>query len=98
MTKRILTRAKFKAWLESKRPRAIVGEKKTCYFCPLAKYLETEFGASVSVGLRTFSVTKAGKQSIPLPRWGMRFVVSVDNGSEERITAALALKILEGCK
>ena len=102
MSQRILTRAKFKAWLESKKPMEVVGIRQESLFCPLAEFLTKEYANDadcIAVGEDLIEMLKDGDvRGFTTPRWAIAFMHKIDASPVRRITAARALEILEGCK
>jgi hypothetical protein len=92
MSKRVLTKAKFKAWLESKHPRTKVGEPGTCNDCPLAKFLTQTTGAYCEVDSGVY-YTKGNY--LQLPNWCDLFIDRVDNCQTEFLTAKKCLELLK---
>lgn len=94
MSKRILTKAKFKKWLESKHSRTKVGCPQSCSSCPLAKFLTQTTGTEYSVGsLDYYEVWKTTKYAL-LPEWARMFIADVDNTPYQYVTATTALRLL----
>ena len=94
-----LVRKEFKAWLESKKPWQVVGLRDRFTLCPIARFLHQEKGIehpgvrANSYGYYTKNGNRRGRKA---PPWAEGFIHSVDFGPNTRITAARALKILEG--
>ncbi len=91
-----LIRKNFIAWLQSKRPRARVGQEM---HCPLDCFLGESRGLNkanipASVGSRTYIVKGLSRN---LPKWAVQFVYDVDHrpGYWNSITAQRALNLLE---
>ena len=102
MSTRILTRAKFKAWLESKPKRSVVGFSGRASSCPMASYIKSR-NDSATVYVNSSEIIIGLPQerrvvSLPQNGWISQFVMGVDGSGLSNITAARALKILEGCK
>ena len=82
--RKLLTKPKFRAWLEGYRPRQVVGLAGCNIGCPIAKFLNMDLDNLA--------------QWPQWPRWMQDFIVLVDSGRQSRITASRALKILDGIK
>lgn len=81
--RKLLTKPKFRKWLEGKKPRAVVGVPFVGIHCPMGRYLgEDVFSLSTNI----------------YPRWACRFVQQVDESGYIYITASRALHILDGIK
>lgn len=95
-----LLKREFRAWLESKPKRAIVGETWYWYDGPISRW------ASVAIRPRLDGCLRGGTYSRraglsegprrPLPKWVEDFAIRLCGLSESRITAARALRILDG--
>ncbi len=97
--RKLLTKPKFRAWLEAKKPRVVVGLGKISSQCPIAKYLESNLGERVSTGRCGIYVFVLGRYiNDATPRWCWGFMDSVDVVRGKHITASRALKILDGIK
>ena len=91
-----LTIPRFRAWLESKDPREIVGKRRACGFCPVAEFLRAQFPGIFD--LRVFEDTvRWGSRSafIPAPKWVDAFIFRVDRDARATATAGHCLRILE---
>lgn len=100
---RKLTREKFQAWLEHKKPRAVVGYKSAHDYCPLSMFFREMYDIHYpSVGSENYTLyapwggTWATNKD--LPPWAKRFVALADKAPYEGITAQRALTILRRVK
>lgn len=89
-----LKRAEFRAWLESKPKREVVGQANDCFHCPIASYLNelTEGERFVKVDPKHYDVHPAPTRR--LASWAQKFVHRVD-ARHSSITAKRALKIMD---
>lgn len=102
MSKRLLTIAAFRAWLETKHPRTKIGTSQCADSCPLAKFLTQTTGKPYNVGgeVEDCAVQVDSDQSpvegteIALPMWAVNFIGVVDNLESEAVSAARALQIV----
>lgn len=100
-----LSRAKFKAWLESKNPRTKVGTPNDCKICPIAKFLLQTAGEEYEVEMLSLLKRKgdywADYEEYPLPLWAKKFVGFVDEYGEienvKSVSASKCLSILKEC-
>ena len=99
MSARILTRTKFKAWLESKPKRSVVGRRNDPFSCPIANHMKYSGYAKPCVsGFKLQWSIEDRRTAANTPLWARAFINSVDCITTGNITAARALEILEGCK
>lgn len=90
---RKITRPKFKAWLESKRPREKVGYCSDPEKCPVAMFFNESYKLTWPVSVGKDDVRLDSKNWL-LPGWTTRFIRRVDDSAYTEITAHLALKFL----
>ena len=87
-----ITLAEFRAWLETKRPTAIVGKRRWANSCPIANYLYARGDAPVDVSGEDIG-------GIAAPAWATAFVDLVDLGGlgvlGSGIQARTALRLLD---
>lgn len=96
MALKSLSKAKFKAWLESKHPRTRVGVPNECWSCPIAKFLRqtTEEEWEVDREL-VFSIETCRSHS--LPKWAGNFIDKIDMIETKTVSAVKCLQILRSC-
>jgi hypothetical protein len=89
------SRALFKAWLQSKKPDEVVGNKCNCTRCPLAMYVRNAApGGLVDVFVSDVLLCAKDKM-IDTPLWAHKFIHSVDQlPGVVAVTAAQALEVL----
>ena len=98
MSKRVLTKEKFKKWLKNKHPRTKIGQPAQCDACPIAKFLIQETGIPHEVEETEY---KCGTSSDfkSLPEWAVKFIEKVDDldtrFGTRFVTAKKALELLE---
>ena len=90
----------FRAWLASKKPREIVGERAQCTTCPVARYAHETLDVEDAWVGRALWWTVGPKENDPghdLPSWVMDFTCQSDRGFKRwpHITAGRALRILD---
>ena len=86
-----ITLAEFRAWLETKRPTAVVGERGYSTKCPIASYVR----ARGEEGARVYEqYLEVGGRKHPLPGWATLFVGYVDHG-RGGVQACTALRLLD---
>ncbi len=90
--RRLLTKPKFRAWLEGHSPGEVVGSGCSAAGCPMAKFSARCIGRDVD-NIYIFLY-----ESQPIPMWGQAFAREADKGGHGNITAAHALRILDGIK
>ena len=89
-----ITLAEFRAWLETKRPTAIVGTRHRAASCPIARYAKARGDERPWVSGRWISI--GGETHYWLPEWAHAFLKAVDAGpSLSRIQARTALRLLD---
>ena len=94
--RKLLTKPKFRAWLEAKKPRAGVGTPGDNEYCPIGRYLSNEISSGdVLVNLQAI---RGGGVAILIPKWCRLFIDEVDFSMADKITASRALRILDGIK
>ena len=89
--RKLLTKPKFRAWLEGHGPLEFVGQNYSSCGCPLARYSGQPIGKDDT----GYLWVRTNRQ---ISKWGQRFAWKVDSGDSCGITASRALKILDGIK
>jgi len=95
-----ITRKAFKAWLESKNSRGIVGRRGDRNACPIARFISDTFlkdGLYVEVaGCIDIYDLKLHEPlpSLDIPLWAENFIARVDEEGRGGITAGKALQYL----
>lgn len=91
-----ITLAEFREWLETKRPRAVVGKRWFPNSCPIARYIKAR-GDHKYPEVNALTIW-AGKK-YRTPSWAAEFVVLVDEGRyggrQVAIQARTALRLLD---
>ncbi len=94
-----LTRNAVRKWLAALPPRSIAGEPFICADCVLAKYLNANGHHDAAIEYKHYFVD-GDKQKIPMPFWAEIFQYRMNHAGYDiygkRVTAARALKILDG--
>ena len=101
--RRLLTKPKFRAWLEAKKPRTVVGVAGSITACPFARHLsghlgEREFVEITESTIDVSDVDSALVSRITTPEWCKAVIEIVDHCGVSRITASRALRILDVIK
>lgn len=92
-----LIRSKFKSWLKTKPPAAVVGENRDCHACPIALFYEEASGGCEVVIFDDgdgYTIDR-GYSKKPLPYWAQRFIFLVDGDCDRKISAGRSLEVLE---
>jgi hypothetical protein len=93
-----IDRHEFKAWLDTQNPNAVVGKIDKMDACPLANFLVVIKGFDRAyVGDNgNCQVQHDGEalQNLQMPSWATAFVLAVDAGDSEAITALEAINIV----
>ena len=97
----MITKKQFIAWLESKKPRELVGRVGHCCLCPLANCL-AERGKRdpwLESTVLYYGDPYDGNGEEPvieenLPEWAKNFIAEADNRKTKQITAKTCLKIM----
>lgn len=94
-----LTLDGFRTWLESLPAGMVLGDRRDCYTCPLAQWIDDQ-GFDVRVTRGQCGVaphaglfSKATWRDLPL--WAQRFIHMVDAGQGQRIQAGECLLLLK---
>lgn len=90
----VMTRKRFRAWLESLNPRAEVRRAKYGSACPLENYLRDKGYPNATVGCFNWSLHDRPTSELELPIWAVRFTERVDFHKPRIITAKRALQLL----
>lgn len=95
-----ITLAEFRAWLETKRPTAVVGVRGASGKCPAAGYLKARGDESPCVGYWWTTRGQPGEefyQELRTPVWLALFTELVDksDSTPSRIRAGTALRLLD---
>lgn len=88
----------FKGWLKNKEDGAVVGISEEPYSCPIARFLNEEYGGRHIVSgfdYKTVGVNSVDYNWRSLPDWAVGFVRLVDNGKYPTITKEMALELLD---
>lgn len=96
-----LDRRAFDAWLRSKGPDEVVGERGMRRYCPMAAYLRRPWWRLdvrvENLATATWHVLGVRARRVSLPLWASRFIDAIDRGqSFESVTASECLAILAG--
>lgn len=95
--RKLLTKPKFRAWLEAKKPDAIVGFPRCSYNCPIGRYIRG--GRLENIRVDRHAVNIPFGQRFILREWCTRFIGAVDGlAGGAVVTASRALRILDGIK
>ena len=86
-----ITLAEFRAWLETKRPRAVVGTRQDTMTCPIAGYLKAR-GDHEYPEVTPMTIWTGSR--LLTPSWAFEFLSLVDRRPGP-ITAGTALRLLE---
>lgn len=90
-----LIESRFREWLEAKPPTEIVGSKKDCCGCPLARFYNDATGNEVVISENGdgYKIDR-GYGDRRLPPWAAEFAFQVDGYPFDNISAAVALGLL----
>jgi hypothetical protein len=92
-----LDRHQFAEWLRGLPPHAMVGERRNCCRCPLAKFLTASGAASPRVEAPAYTDDDGGHETwLDLPEWAEAFVDAIDDPpTTSSPTARECLEVLE---
>lgn len=100
VVRKVLTKTKFKAWLESKDPNDFVGETSDGDSCPITNYFYYAVPDADGVNTSNKSIeyylpTNEFAYNSNIPNWATRFITEIDNFGKLHGTEVEANKALE---
>ena len=97
--RKLLTKPKFRKWLEDQKPGAHVGDANLSTLCPIARFIGYEGGEEQRAAVGCLGIDAGAAITIKTPTWCRHFITDVDRlGWAANVTASRALKILDGIK
>jgi hypothetical protein len=87
----------YRQWLETKKPKEIVGVSRAACDCPVARWLRETRRRKVIVETNIITLCRAAEKpnrSYFAPEWVVDYLSAIDAGDQREITAETALALL----